>query len=195
MLTYEEIRNKIIQSAKVVGLNPYNINDKIELRTLMKEFQCSCVLNHKNPPYITRAEISFSWDSILTAESIYGPNCALYHDESEDCLHEEENSEAFIELEITYNIVAKEGFRTETDLINIELINTFNSVMLHDNKPQIKWELTINSNGENRISSITAYHFWHFELRDDELEFEEVFEEVYEVLKQIEGIPFIQDNV
>lgn len=77
MLTYEEITSQIIEACKEVELNPYIVNNTLELKTLMKEFKCLCVTNDKKPPYITRAEIAFSWDSMMTSESIYGPKLML----------------------------------------------------------------------------------------------------------------------
>lgn len=128
----------------------------------------------------------------MTAESIYGGTCALYHDETEECLHEEEYREAVLELEIKYNIEAKEGFKEETSLINNELLTVINTVMEHQNKPQITWELTINSNGKNFVRSIKAHHYWNIEIADEKLELGGIFDEVREMLINIDKLPLLK---
>lgn len=195
MLTYEQITSQIINSMQFAGLNPYITKHNLELITLMKEFECLCIVENKKPPYITRAEVSFSWESMMTAESIYGGNCALFHDETEECLHCEENREAFLELDIKYNIEAKEGFKEETNLINTELLTVINTVMEHQNKPQITWEVALNNNGVHFVRSIKLHHYWNIEINDDDLELEEIFEEVHEMLINIDSLPFIKDNL
>lgn len=195
MLTYEQITSQIINSIKSSGLEPYITKHTLELVTLEKEFECFCVVENKTPPFITRAEISFFWDSTMTSESIYGGNCALYHDESEECLHHEENIDAILELEIKYNIEAKEGFKEDTNLINSELLKVINTVMEHQNKPQITWELTINSSGRNFINSIKVHHYWNIELDNEGLELEGIFDEVRDMLINIERLPFIKDRL
>ncbi|MGG1519037.1 hypothetical protein ABE504_26740 [Paenibacillus oryzisoli] len=195
MLTYEQITSQILDSMKDAELNPYLIRHNLELITLMKEFECLCVVKNKKSPYVTRAEISFSWESIMTAESIYGGNCALFHDETEDCLHDDENREAVLELEIKYNIEAKEGFKEETNLINSELLTVINTVMEHQNKPQITWEVTLNSSGVHFIGAIKLQHYWNIEIKDEDLELTEIFEEVHEMLINIDKLPFVKDKL
>ncbi|TCP52563.1 hypothetical protein EV586_10944 [Tumebacillus sp. BK434] len=195
MLTYEQITSQILDSMKDAGINPYLIRHKLELVTLMKEFECLCVVKNKKSPYITRAEISFSWESIMTAESIYGGDCcALFHDETEDCLHDDENREAVLELEIKYNIEAKEEFKEETNLINTELLTVINAVMEHQNKPQITWVITLNNNGAHFISDVKLQHYWNIEIKDEDLELTEIFEEVHEMLVNIDRLPFVKDE-
>lgn len=195
MLTYEQITSQIINSMKEAGLNPYIIKHNLELVTLMKEFECLCVVKDKRSPYITRAEISFSWDSTMTTESIYGGNCALFHDETEECFHDEENREAVLELEIKYNIEAKEGFKEESNLINTELITVINTIMEHQNKPQITWEITLNNNGVHFVRSINLHHYWNIDINDEDLELDWVFEEVREMLINIDKLPFIENKL
>ncbi len=194
MLTYEQITTSLIQSLQNVGLKPYLINNKVEIATLEKEFRCNCVPNYTNPPYSTRAQLSFSWDSKMTAESIYGGNCSLYHDETEECNRYEVEAVPFIELQIDYHINVEEGFRLNTDVINNELLTIFKRNLGHKNIPGIKWELIINAQGKNVITSISAHHYWQIDFSDEPIEFEDILIEVKDNLESIQKLPFIKKN-
>lgn len=195
VLTYEQITSQLIESMYNARLEPYVIREKLEINTLEKEFICQCAPDDHLPPYHTYAEVSFRWESVMTTESVHGGNCHLYHDETAACTHEELVKDTFIELNITYFFEVEEGFEVNTDVINGELMNVFETNMNHDNLPQIKWELTISSDGSNSISSITAHHLWFIEFDDLPIEFEDFLFEVRDVLDSIDQLPFIKKSL
>ena len=197
MLTYEGISNKLLTQIKKSGLRPYNIKNNIEINTLEKEFKCNCAAQDKNPPLISRAEITFGWDSILTSTSVYGNNCSLYHDESIECIHDELEADTFIELYIKYNIAVEKQFENQSDTIYNELMKLFRKNMNHDNLPIVRWNVLVNTSGQTIISSIVAEHFWEINLNEnDDLDdlFYNIFEEVNYNLQDIVELPFIKKN-
>ncbi|WP_147534562.1 hypothetical protein [Bacillus marasmi] len=194
MRTYEEIVDELLGSMKDVGLEPYNIRENIELRSLYKEFNCNCGVDSANAPHLISAQINFGWDSLLSATSIYGDSCALYHDDFVDCPHDESNLEASIELEISYNIEIHEDLKKDTSHLSNELFSFFNKIMEHENIPTIHWKVTANKNGDTYISAIKATHYWELEITDDQNDFEGIFLEVKDVLAGLYELPFIKNQ-
>lgn len=60
----------------------------------------------------------------MTAESFAG-NCALYHGEEIECIHDELEKEQFVELYINYQFEVVSDFKTITDEINKEQMRIF----------------------------------------------------------------------
>ena len=195
MLTYEQIRDSLLESASAIGLHAYIISNKIEIQTLEKEFSCLMVPAENDPPYPVRAEVSFGWDAILSSESIYGGNCSLYHNETTECIHDELDPEPFIELAIEYQFEIKPESEAVLNEINQTLFQLFSRIMNHRNLPTIRWEVAINNENEIIITRVSANHYWHVEFLDEPIVFDEIFEEVLEVLKNLESLQFIKKSL
>jgi hypothetical protein len=193
MLTYERIVQLLERAALNTDMDLYRAQHKIVMPEMDREFVAQCVPEEYKPPYFTRSEISFHWDSMMTSESVYGGNCALFHDETEECTHDDLENQSFIELEIKYHFDLIKDYERSTDLINAELIQLFEKYMQHENQPVLNWELVINkSMGMNLISNLSASHHWIFELDTEVLQFESIFMEIKEVLIEINKLPFIK---
>ena len=185
----------MLETAKEVGLDAYLLRNNIETRTLEKGFSCLVIPIANKPPHSIRAEISFVWDATLTSESIYGGDCSLYHDETTNCIHYELDPEPFIELEIEYQFEIEQKNQLDGNKINQTLHELFLGIMNHRNLPTIKWEVAINGSNEVRISGVSASHYWHIKFLDEPIEFDEIFEEIEEVLKKLESIHFIKKGL
>lgn len=194
MITYEEIVNELVTSMKNCGLYTYNIRQNLEITTLYREFKCNAVVAGLEAPYLIRAEFEFGWDSTLTATSIYGKGCGLYHDEDFNETDDELDPDNSIELNICYDIAVKKGFVQNSNHIHNELLNLFDQIMEHGNIPDIRWEVTTNGDGEAFISSITAEHYWEIDIIDKPLDLEGVFLEVKDVLEGLMKLPFIKNS-
>jgi len=194
MIKYEEFISHLLNSARQCGLNPYLTKNLLETTTLDREFIFMCVPIDEEPPHLSRAQLSFHWDSMLTSESIYGGNCSLYHDETEECTHDELPNEAFIELEIEYQFEIDKDFQMRSELINSELFKLFEGNMPHGNIPYINWGAFVSNDGRGGISKVAAGHYWHIELENDDLEFDSIFIEIMENIKAINKLPFIKKN-
>ncbi|TLS49804.1 hypothetical protein FE782_22615 [Paenibacillus antri] len=194
MIKYEDFTNQLLQSARDSGLEPYYIKNKIETTSLERGFSFLCVPAIENPPHLIRAEVSFHWDSMMTAESIYGGNCSLYHDETEECTHDDLPNEAFTELEIEYQFEIDKSYLNNTDFINRELINTFQGNMVHNNLPFIRWEAFVNPEGNAGVSKVTAGHHWIVKLDEEEYDFEDIFLEINNNIKELSVLPFIKKS-
>lgn len=192
MLTYDEVTSYLISDIKASGLEAYNIENTLEIKSLDKEFKSTCILVDRTPPHFIRAHLSFGWDAQLTSLSMYGNDCLYYHDETEPCAHEEE-PEAMIELKIEYHIEVVKGYENEPQTIYNELMNIFKQNTDHQNLPSVTWEVTVNKLGESFLSAIKANVYWELDVVDEhELSFEGIVEEVRENLQGIERLPFIK---
>ncbi|AJS58827.1 hypothetical protein [Paenibacillus sp. IHBB 10380] len=194
MIKYEDFTNLILQSASDSGLDPYHMKNQIDTISLERNFSFLCVPIDDNPPHLIRAEISFHWDSMLTAESIYGGNCSLYHDETEECTHDDLDNEAFTELEIEYQFEIDKNYLNKTDFINKELINTFQGSMTHNSLPFIRWEAFVNPEGKAGVSKVTAGHHWIIKLEEEEFDFEGIFLEINNNIQLLSDMPFIKKS-
>ncbi|KAA9022949.1 hypothetical protein [Niallia endozanthoxylica] len=196
MLTYDEITKKLLTQMRNVGLNPYNIKHNIEIQTLYKEFTCNCALLEKNLPHISRVEIGFGWDSSLTANSMYGSDCSLYHDDTMECIHDDLDADVWIELNIKYNIEVEKEYENETNTIYSELMKLFTDNMNHENIPHLKWNVMVNHAGQTLISSIDAKHYWEIPVSENKEDFDyvlgDIFNEVKNNLQSIDALPFIK---
>lgn len=192
MIKFEDFTSKLLQSARDSGVEPYSIKNQIETISLERSFSFFCVPENQSPPYLIRAGVSFHWDSMLTAESIYGGNCSLYHDETEECIHDDLPNEAFTELEIEYQFEIDESYLNNTDLINKELFRTFQGSMVHDNLPFIRWEAFVSPEGKAGVSKVKAGHHWIIKLDEEEFDLEEIFLEIKDNIQQLSTLPFIQ---
>ncbi|SFH42192.1 hypothetical protein SAMN05660649_05146 [Desulfotomaculum arcticum] len=186
MLKYEDIVARLNDSIINANLDPYLIQEKIELRSCNREYINICKTRDAKDGKI-RAEISFEWDSLLTSESVYGGNCSLYHNETESCLHDELEPEPFIELEINYYFDMSDI--KIIDYIEKALSNVFDSVMEHSNRPLLRWSMLTDLDNNKRVSEIYANHYWHIDLnKDEEIDFDGICIEIYQVLTALESL-------
>jgi hypothetical protein len=189
MISYEEFIDQINTAARGVELKVYNVRNQLETRTLDRKFSFCCVPQEYDVPYNTRALIHFEWECSMTSES-FGGNCALYHGEDIECAHDDHDIEPFVEFCIKYQFEVVADFRTMSEEINSKLIEIFHVNMEHENVPIIKWEVIVKDDGNNRVSEISAEHFWHINLIE-EYNMEEILLEVKEVIKDIRKLPFV----
>jgi len=184
MLKYEDIVARLNDAIINANLDPYYVQEKIELRSCNREYITICKTKEAKDGKI-RAEINFGWDNLLTSESVYGGNCSLYHDETESCLHDELEPEPFIELEINYYFDI--GDIKIIDHIEKILSNVFDDVIEHNNRPSLKWSMVSDLDNNKGISEIYASYFWEIDLnKDEEIDFDGICVEIYQILKALE---------
>lgn len=175
MVTYEELTHILIKSAKEAGLKAFNIKNMINTITCDREFSFLMVPAECENPEPLRAEISFHWDSAMTAQTVYGVS---YPDNELD---------QTAELQIKYSFEADSNI----DEVNVQLNEVFQTVMQHDNIPAIRWQLIVSNEGEKKITSIWAVHYWDVNLESD-VNVRSNFKEVYDVLKGMERLAFLR---
>ncbi|WP_341281892.1 hypothetical protein [Paenibacillus sp. FSL H8-0537] len=195
MKTYEQFVGEIIAAAQAAGLHIYQNKNRLETRSLDREFSFFCTPRAHQQPYQTSAYMYFEWSSVLTAESL--------REREEEPLSsvlsisrnaaEAAEDEPCTQLHIQYEFEVAENFQTMTDEINQQLLTIFRKSMGHTNVPVIKWELIIQASGENHISKISAQQHWSIPLLSDS-GIGPIMAEVNDVLIAIGELPFIKKD-
>ncbi|WP_338555413.1 hypothetical protein [Paenibacillus sp. KS-LC4] len=198
MKTYEQFVGEILAAAQTAGLQIYQNKNRLETRSLDREFSFFCTPRAHQQPYQTSASMSFEWSSVLTAESLrereeeamQPPILSVLRSAADDAMKDEPCTQ----LHIQYEFEVAENFQTMTDEINQQLLTIFRQSMGHTNVPVIKWELIIQASGENHISKISAQQHWSIPLLSDS-GLGPIMAEVSDVLIAISELPFIKKGM
>lgn len=177
MITYETLSHILVKTAKEAGLKIFNIKNMVNTITCDREFSFLMVPGESEESQPLRAEISFHWDSVMTAQTVYGVSCV------------DNDLEQSVELQIKYSFEANGNI----DDVNTQLNNIFAKVMKHDNIPAIRWQLIVSNEGEKKITSIWAVHYWDLNLENN-IDLSSSFREVYNVLRLMENLSFLKKN-
>ncbi|SFF39510.1 hypothetical protein SAMN04487969_13314 [Paenibacillus algorifonticola] len=196
MKTYEQFVGEIIAAAQAAELHIYQNKNRLETRSLDREFSFFCTPRAHQQPYQTSAYMYFEWSSVLTAESLrereetsLHPVLGVMRNADDGAV----NEEPCTQLHIQYEFEVAENFQTKTDEINQQLLTIFRKSMGHTNVPVIKWELIIQASGENHISKISAQQHWSIPLLSDS-GVGPIMAEVNDVLIAISELPFIKKD-
>lgn len=183
MVTYEEVCDELLRAAEDDGLYVFDIQDRLDVRTCEKSFDFACAPDEAEPPYEVRAEVGFVWDVQYTALSMYGPECDVFHDEGEPCLHQAREPEAYIELEIRYTfpVVAPSEAAATARRIQGVIVDH----LQHENLPAVTVEATLTWDGEGAVHQAYAHYGWMIELGDEPLDVTGIFQEIRRVLVAI----------
>ncbi|ABO49152.1 hypothetical protein Dred_0612 [Desulforamulus reducens MI-1] len=187
MITYEVLSHALIRSAKEAGLKAYNVKSMMNTITCDREFSFLCTPEESDEPYTVRAEIDFHWDSVLTAQTVYGNNRPVFDESSASVPSDELDTDFLVELQIKYSFEADENI----DKLNQELNRVFAKYMSHDNIPSIRWQLIVSNKGEQKITSIWAVHYWDINIKKD-VEFNQIFREIHSVLMGLKDLSFLK---
>lgn len=189
MKTYEEICDLLRGAAEDADLEVASLEHYIETVSLDKEFIFVCLPPGERPNNKVRAEISFVWDSTLTAVSVYG---APRHGHAGDHgqlegeplnfasvpLGEEE---PFFELYIKYLFDVPSAERVPE--LADRLRQILHGVIDHDNFPELKFEVSVLPDMKVAVDDAFAFYWWQISLDPDvDLSFTGVMGEVRRVL-------------
>ena len=102
-----------------------------------RDFSFLCRPGESDEPYTVRAEIDFHWDSVLTAQTVYGNNRPVFDESSASVPSDELDTDFLVELQIKYSFEADENI----DKLNQELNRVFGKYNNHDNILFNRWQL------------------------------------------------------
>lgn len=163
MLRYEELCDMIFEAAEKAGLEVHRVEHHLETQTLDRHCLLVCVPQGDEPPHRVRAEISFTWDSVLTAETVYGGSCSLYHAEEDDCTHKESEPDVFVEVEIRYVFEVPSAEHVP------HLANSIKQILFqqieHDNIPEVKFVISVLPDGRVAVHEAYAVYVWEIDCR------------------------------
>lgn len=164
-LAMEQLIGTLIWSTTEAKLRLYGMSTTLDTTTLERRFSAMCVPSEWQSPFELRAEINFSWPAEYTSLSLYGDEalCALYHDDEEECIHNEEPADVFVELEIEYHLPygfvhalnSDEGIERVARRIQ----QAFREVVDHENLVRVEVKATYSNNHLN-LMSMKARHHW-----------------------------------
>lgn len=182
MLRYEEICQDFLDATESAGLLVFGIRHIMDVVTCDREFHCTCIDDESEPPYQVRADIGFTWDALLTAESNYGEDYCNFRENLAErrAICDRITPEAFIELEI------KICFETlkfeEAGVLARHIQHLITGLITHDNQPQIKFEVSILPEGRVVVHDSYIYYCWHINFQDENVDFKPICEEVRSIL-------------
>lgn len=183
MLRYEEVCQDFLDAAENSGLVIFGVRHFLDVITCDREFRCTCVHEESQPPYQIRAEVGFTWEAMLTAESNYGDDYPLSRETlfTRGVLCDRVMPESFIELEIR---VYFEALKFEEAGVLARRIQTLISNLIeHDNQPQIKYEVSILPEGRVVIHDSYIYYCWPVRLQEEMIDFTPICEEIRKILE------------
>ncbi|NPV28322.1 MAG: hypothetical protein HPY58_01430 [Firmicutes bacterium] len=179
MWRYEEICQDFLDAAENAGLFVCEVHHIMDVITCDREFRCTCTIDESEPPYRIWAEVGFTWNTLLTAESIYGDNCPLCKKYPLTPPFEREPSDSFIELEvrICFETVKFE----EAGTLARQIQNLIGKLITH-NQPQIKFEVSVLPEGKVVVHDSYIYYLWLINIKDEKIEFLPICEEIRLIL-------------
>lgn len=185
MLRYEEICQDFLDSAENSGLLVYGVHHNMDVITCDREFRCTCVTDDSEPPYQIRAEIGFTWDALLTAESNYGDEYYFYQKgiPIRSSFSERIIPGRFLELEI--RICFETVNFEEAGVLARRIQHLVKDLIKRDNHPQIKFEVSILPEGRVVVHDSYINYWWRLDIQDEEIEFTPVCEEIRQVLNAL----------
>jgi|YelNatPaOPRAMG01_1025707.scaffolds.fasta_scaffold170451_1 hypothetical protein len=105
-MRYEEVAGILLREARQAGLRTYDIHSTMETAELHRVFSVRCVPDGWPKDSSLSAELTFEWDSVLTAYTVLGTAriCALYHPPEEGCSHLDETPLPTTILEAVFDL-------------------------------------------------------------------------------------------
>jgi len=156
----------------------------MDVITCDREFRCACTAEESEPPYRIWAEVGFTWEAILTAESIYGEDCPIH----KKCMpgqppFERVAPDSYIELEI--RICFETTKFEEAGTLARQIQNLISRLITHDNQPQIKFEVSILPEGKVVVHDSYIYYWWLINFKDEKIEFLPICREIRIILEAL----------
>jgi len=184
LLRYEEICQDFLDAAENAGLFVHGVRHIMDIITCDREFRCTCAADESEKPPRIWAEISFGWESILTAESVYGDDYSVYKKSISGHLpFKRDLPKPFIELEI--RICFETAQFEEAGILARQIQNLINGLITHENQPQIKFEVSILPEGRVVIHDSYIYYWWLIDFQDERIEFLPICEEIRLILEAL----------
>jgi len=183
LLRYEEICQEFLDAAESAGLLVFGVHHIMDVITCDREFRCTCVNDESEPPYQVRAEIGFTWDALMTAESNYSEDYPFCKEPllGQRSFINRISPETFIDLEVR---ICFETLKfEEAGVLARRIQHLINNLINHDNQPQIKFEVSILPEGRVVVHDSYIYYCWHIDFQDDSVDFAPVCDEVRNILE------------
>jgi len=192
MKTYETMCDLLLNAVEDAGLSIASVEHYIETITLDKEFIFVCVPEGEEDSPKVRAEISFVWDSTLTAASVYGQGRSPHGAGSDLELDTPPlnldmlpiGGSPVVELYIKYQFEVPSAERVPE--LADRLRSILRGVIGHENFPEVRFEVSVLPDGKVVVDDAFAFYWWQVDLgRDVEGEFDEIMREVHHVLSAL----------
>lgn len=184
-MRYEEVCQEFLDAAEDSGLVVIGVRHLMDVITCDREFRCTCVTDGSEPPYQVRAEIGFTWDALMTAESNYSEEYSYYKEPlfSQRFLNSRISSETAIDLEIS---ICFETIKfEEAGVLARRIQNLISGLISHDEEPQIKFEVSVLPDGRVVVHDSYIYYCWHLQFDDESIDFTPVCNEVRNILETL----------
>lgn len=180
LLTYDDVRQAVLTAAEAAGLRAFHVRDTLETRTCDRECEIVCVPQDEEPPFAVAAVVGFPWDAALTAESIYGDTCTLYHDEDDPCPHQDAEPDAVFDLDVrfTFNPPRPE----DVPQVVTALQEIFRENIHHGNLPEVQIQLSYLPDGQLVVQEAYAQYWWEIALNEEPLDLQDILEEAHRVV-------------
>lgn len=186
MLRYEEICQEFLDAAENSGLLVIGVRHLMDIITCDREFRCTCLTDGSEPPYQVRAEIGFTWDALMTAESNYNEDYPFYKEPlfgQRFFINNRTSSETAIDLEIS---ICFETLKfEEAGVLARRIQNLISTLINHEEQPQIKFEVSVLPEGRVVVHDSYIYYCWHIQFEDDSVDFAPVCNEVRSILEAL----------
>lgn len=182
MLRYEDIAESILDAAEDVGLVIEDVEHRLETSKGDRQFRVLCSLDHelKIPP---PAEVRFFWDAVMTATSVYGSACDLYHPEGESCPHQLNQPQPLLDIELKYPIGVPKA--EDVPALAERIVARLGAVMGEGRKVEVKFELSVQADGKVLVQNAYAFSIWTLEFGDEDVSCNEILAEVRRVLDEL----------
>jgi len=88
-MRYEEMAGILLREARQAGLRTFDTHSTLDTAELRRTFSVCCIPEGWAKETSLWAELTFEWDSVLTAYSVAGTSamCSIYHHPGEECSH------------------------------------------------------------------------------------------------------------
>lgn len=185
VLSYDDVRQAVLIAAEAAGLRAYSTRDTLETHTCDRECEILCVPLDEDPPFAVAAVVGFPWDAALTAESTYGDTCALYHEESDPCPHQDAEPDAVFDLDVrfTFNPPRPE----DVPQVVTALQQIFRREIQHENLPEVQIQLSYLPDGRLVVQEAYAQCWWEISLNEEPLDLSDILEEARRILDAMRG--------
>lgn len=182
LLRYEDLADALLDAAEDVGLAIEDVEHRLETTKGDRQFRLLCSLDHelKLPP---PAEVRFYWDAVLTAASVYGPGCDLYHGDDESCPHQLNQPRGFIDIELKYPVGLPKA--EEVPALADRIAQRLSAAMGPDRKLEVKFELSVQTDKKVVVQNAYAFSVWPLEFGDEDVNCNEILAEVRRVLEHL----------
>ncbi|MGE5590779.1 MAG: hypothetical protein ACM3ZA_09230 [Bacillota bacterium] len=193
MKTYETVCDLLLNAVEDAGMSIASVEHYIETITLDKEFIFVCVPEGQEDAPRVRAEISFIWDSTMTAASVYGQGRGPHGSGPDLQLDAPSlnldvlpiNAQPVMELYVKYQFEVPSAERVPE--LADRLRSILRGVISHENFPEVRFEVSVLPDGKVAVDDAFAFYWWQVDLGGDvEREFEDITGEVRQVLSALQ---------